>query len=129
MKSHFYIQILLIIFLNIKFSLLEEIQNGLYIIKNKANFNLCLKNTSLYFSSEESCQFLIHKKDIKPLNEYDFEPKDKNIYYYIEDEITGNKLYFDEIAKSLLVSDDLNTKGDSSNFLWEFIVKKDKNSQ
>ena len=129
MKSQFYIQILLIIFLNIKFSLLEEIQNGLYIIKNKANFNLCLKNTSLYFSSEESCQFLIHKKDTKPLHEYDFEPKDKNIYYYIEDEITGNKLYFDEITKSLSVSDDLNTKGDSSNFLWEFIVKKDKNSQ
>ena len=129
MKSLFYIQLLLIIVININFSFLEEIQNGLYIIKNKANFNLCLKNTSLYFSSEESCQFLIHKKDTKPLHEYDVEPKDKNIYYYIEEEITGNKLYFDEITKSLSVSEDLNSKEDTSNFLWEFLIKKDKSSQ
>ena len=32
----------------------NEIPNGLYIIKNKANLNLCLINSSLYFSSEES---------------------------------------------------------------------------
>ena len=48
----------------------NEIPNGLYIIKNKANLNLCLMNSSLYFTSEESCQFYIHKKDIPILNDF-----------------------------------------------------------
>ena len=106
----------------------EEIENGLYIIKNKANLNLCLKNSSLYFTSEESCHFLFHKKDTKPQNEYDFVPEDKNIYYFIEDELTGNKLYFDEISKSLFVSKEINATKDNSNYLWELLPKKEKNT-
>ena len=129
MKFLFFNQFLLIIFLNIKFSLFEEINNGLYIIKNKANLNLCLKNDSFYFSSEESCHFLIHKKDTKPLKEYDINHDDKNIYYFIEDELTGKKLIFDEISNSISVSEEIDTSKDISNFLWEFLPKKERNNK
>ena len=103
-------------------------QNGLYLIKNKENYNLCFNNTSLYFSFEETCQFFIRKKDNKPVHEYDFETKDKNIYYFIEDELTGKKLYFDGINRLFSVSDNINLQINESNFLWEILEKTDKKS-
>ena len=102
----------------------NEIPNGLYIIKNKANLNLCLMNSSLYFSSEESCQFYIYKKDNQPLHEYDLAPSDENTYYFIEDEKTGKKLYFNESNNTISLSNQINTK-DFSVFLWEIHPKKD----
>ena len=113
----------LLFFIIIIYSSCDEIPNGLYIIKNKANLNLCLMNSSLYFTSEESCQFYIHKKDIPILNEYDITSTEENEYYFIEDEKTGNKIFYDEISKSLSVSND--TKEFSNFFLWEIIPKKD----
>ena len=80
-------------------------------------------NSTLYFTSEESCQFYIHKKDIPLLNEYDVTPSEENKYYYIEDEKTGNKIFYDEISKSISVSNE--TKDFSNNFLWEILPKKD----
>ena len=76
MKLLFFAELILIIFVNIKISYGNEIQNGLYIIKNKDNLNLCIKNSSLYFTSEESCQFLIIKKETKLEHEYDFVPEE-----------------------------------------------------
>ena len=128
MKSNFFVNFILIIFICIIFSCSAEIQNGLYLIKNKENYNLCFKNTSLYFSSEETCQFFIRKKGKKPLHEYDFEIKDKNIYYFIEDELTGKKLYFDGINRLFSVSDNMNLQINESNFLWEILEKTDKKS-
>ena len=113
----------LLFFIIIIYSSCDEIPNGLYIIKNKANLNLCLMNSSLYFTSEESCQFYIHKKDIPLLNEYDITSDEENKYYFIEDEKTRNKIFYDEISKSLSVSND--TKEFSNFFLWEIIPKKD----
>ena len=102
----------------------NEIPNGLYIIKNKANLNLCLINSSLYFSSEESCQFYIYKKDNQPLHEYDLAPSDENTYYFIEEEKTGKKLFFNESNNIISLSNQINTK-DFSVFLWEIHPKKD----
>ena len=102
----------------------NEIPNGLYIIKNKANLNLCLINSSLYFSSEESCQFYIYKKDNQPLHEYDLAPSDENTYYFIEEEKTGKKLFFNESNNTISLSNQINTK-DFSVFLWEIHPKKD----
>ena len=102
----------------------NEIPNGLYIIKNKANLNLCLMNSSLYFSSEESCQFYIYKKDNQPLHEYDLAPSDENTYYFIEEEKTGKKLFFNESNNTISLSNQINTK-DFSVFLWEIHPKKD----
>ena len=102
----------------------NEIPNGLYIIKNKANLNLCLMNSSLYFSSEESCQFYIYKKDNQPLHEYDLAPSDENTYYFIEEEKTGKKLFFNESNNTISLSNKINTK-DFSVFLWEIHPKKD----
>ncbi len=50
MQKFYFSQVLLIIFLNLNLLLCDEIPNGLYIIKNKANYNLCLKDSSLYLS-------------------------------------------------------------------------------
>ena len=102
----------------------NEIPNGLYIIKNKANLNLCLINSSLYFSSEESCQFYIYKKDNQPLHEYDLAPSEENTYYIIEEEKTGKKLFFNESNNTISLSNQINTK-DFSVFLWEIHPKKD----
>ena len=128
MKSNFFVNFILIIFIFIIFSCSAEMQNGLYLIKNKENYNLCFNNTSLYFSFEETCQFFIRKKDNKPVHEYDFETKDKNIYYFIEDELTGKKLYFDGTNRLFSVSDNINLQINESNFLWEILEKTDKKS-
>ena len=113
----------LIFFISIINSFCDDIPNGLYIIKNKDNFNLCLMNSSLYFSSEESCQFFIYRKEIQSLHEYDITPSEENKYYFIEDEKTGKKIFFNETSKSISVS---NEKEDySDNFLWEILPKKD----
>ena len=128
MNFFYFSQALLIIFLNFNLIFSEGIPNGLYIIKNKANYNLCLKDSSLYFSSEESCQFHIYQKRIKPLNEYDLPPDDENKYYFIEEERSKKKIIYDELNKSLSASDKIDTQKDFSNYLWEFLPKKDKNN-
>ena len=128
MQKFYFSQVLLIIFLNLNLLLCDEIPNGLYIIKNKANYNLCLKDSSLYFSLEESCQFHIYHKQMKPLNEYDLPPEEENKYYFIEEEKSKKKIIYDELSKTLSVSDKIDTTKDYSHYLWEFLPKKDKNN-
>ena len=130
MKLLFFAELILIIFVNIKISYGNEIQNGLYIIKNKDNLNLCIKNSSLYFTSEESCQFLIIKKETKLEHEYDFVPEEdkKSSYYYIEDEKTGKRINFNGITESISAVDETDSENDDSSNLWEIIPKnKNKN--
>ena len=128
MKSFYFSQLLFIIFLILNLYLCDEIPNGLYIIKNKANYNLCLKDSSLYFSSEESCQFHIYHNQTKPLNEYDLPPEEENKYYFMEEEKSKKKIIYDELSKTLSVSDKIDSTKDYSNYLWEFLPKKDKNN-
>ena len=116
----------------------KEIQNGIYLIHNiDGNLNLKLVNSTLYFSSKENKnefdKFRFYKKEIKKEkekekeNEYDtydtYADDNTEVYYYIEEKNSRQKLYFNEETESVLASDTINPSEDDK-FLWE--IKKMK---
>ena len=119
---------------NLQLSSEKEIQNGIYLIHNlDGNLNLKLVNSTLYFSSKESKnnfdKFRFYKKEIKKEreNEYDRYNDDNSIdiYCYIEEKNSRQKLYFDEETESVLASDTINPLEDDK-FLWEIKIMKYK---
>ena len=125
-----YFVIFSLLFIKI-YSYQNEIQNGVYLIKNlEGNLNLKIINSTLYFSSNENKNqfdnFHFYKRKIKQDNEYESE-EDTKIYYYIEEKTSRKKLYFDEESESVLASETIK-KENEEKFLWEIKINKNINN-
>ena len=110
----------------------DEFQEGIYLIKNlEGHLSLKLIDNKLYFSSQgnnnTSNKFRIYKKEQKKYPEYESYNEEEKKYYYIEEKDSKKKLYFDELNKSVLVSEKINPEDDDK-FLWEIKLSKVRNN-
>ena len=129
--KYYYFIFFSLLFISI-FSFENEIENGVYLIKNlEGNLNLKVINSTLYFSSKENKNqfdnFRFYKKEIKKNNEYESYEENSEIYYYIEEKNSRKKLYFDEERESVFASETIN-KEDNDKFLWEIKITKNRNN-
>ena len=129
--KYYYFIFFSLLFISI-FSFENEIENGVYLIKNlEGNLNLKVINSTLYFSSKENKNqfdnFRFYQKEIKKNNEYESYEENSEIYYYIEEKNSRKKLYFDEESESVFASETIK-KEDDDKFLWEIKITKNRNN-